>query len=256
MSCRWCRIGLLLAALSGLAALVVVAEGPHSTSGTPAPPSTLSPPASRPVLYAPEGSPEGWYARIETSLGEILVRLLPDQAPQAVAHFAAMAEGKMEWIDPGTGDVRRAPFYDGVHVHLAHSGGRFEAGDRLGTGRGSPPIVIPREVGGPIRFDRPGRLGMTIEAGGRVSGVQFFATSQGHPWFNGAHPCFGEIVDGLSVVAAISQVKTYSNGRPIEPVVIERVRILPLGNPPPLPEPLPFRPEPIEFQLRRDDPAE
>lgn len=234
--------GRVIALLGAFASAVVMAQVPAAEPST----------TRRPVLYAPEGSKEGWYARIETSFGEILARLLPDQAPQAVAHFAALAEGKMEWIDPESGEVRRAPFYDGIQVHLAHSGGRFEAGDRLGTGRGAPPIVIPREVGGAIRFDRPGRLGMTIQAGGRVSGVQFFATSQGHPWFDGAHPCFGEIVDGLSVVAAISQVKTYSNGRPVDPVVIERIRILPLGNPPPLPEPVPFRSEPVEFRLRRD----
>ena len=38
---------------------------------------------------------EGWYARLETDRGMILIRLLPDQAPQSVAHFAALAEGKL-----------------------------------------------------------------------------------------------------------------------------------------------------------------
>ena len=50
-----------------------------------------------------EGLAEGLYARIETSLGRIVARLLPEQAPQSVAHFAAMAEGQLEWFDMTTG---------------------------------------------------------------------------------------------------------------------------------------------------------
>ncbi len=49
---------------------------------------------------------EGWYARIETSMGRIVAKLLPEQAPQSVAFFAAMAEGRLEWFDRASGDVK------------------------------------------------------------------------------------------------------------------------------------------------------
>ena len=38
----------------------------------------------------------GWYARIDTSMGRIVVQLLPEQAPQAVAQFVALARGEVE----------------------------------------------------------------------------------------------------------------------------------------------------------------
>ena len=83
-----------------------------------------------------DGLPVGWYAVIDTSLGRILARLLPEQAPQAVAHFAALAEGRLEWNDPFTGKPRRDPYYDGVVIHRVAAGQRFEAGDPTGTSRG------------------------------------------------------------------------------------------------------------------------
>jgi hypothetical protein len=41
--------------------------------------------------------PQGWYARLDTDKGPIVAKLLPDQAPQSVAHFAALAQGRLEW---------------------------------------------------------------------------------------------------------------------------------------------------------------
>ena len=38
-------------------------------------------------------------------------------------------------------------------------------------------------------------------------------------------------------VYRITEVKTHKNGRPIEPVTIEKIRIFSVGNPPPIPEP-------------------
>lgn len=192
---------------------------------------------------------KGWYARIETSMGRIVVRLLPEQAPQSVAYFAAMAEGRLEWFDRATGEIRKGPYYDGILVHKALAGRHFEAGDPRGTGRGAPDLSVPLEGLGPVNFATGGRLGMTRD-GGRVSAVQFFATASGEPWLNGDHPCFGVIVSGITVVRNISQVKTYSNDRPVDPPVIERVRIFSVGEPAPLPTPTPYRRQRVEFEAR------
>jgi peptidyl-prolyl cis-trans isomerase A (cyclophilin A) len=189
----------------------------------------------------PPNLAEGWYARIDTSMGRIVARLLPEQAPQSVAHFAAMAEGRLEWFDRVSGELKKEPYYDGIKVHKALAGRHFEAGDPRGTGFSPPDLFVPEEGLGPVNFNAPGRLGMTREAG-TISAVQFFATAAAQPWLTRNHPCFGVVVSGREVIVNISQVKTYSNNRPIEPPVIERIRIFSVGDPPPLPEPEPYYP--------------
>ena len=197
----------------------------------------------------PPNLPDGWYARIETSHGRIVAQLLPNQAPQAVAHFAALAEGRLDWIDPVSGETRSGRFYDGNRVHLAEAGERFEAGDPTGTGRGGPLLWIPPDQGlGPVDFNVAGRMGMTRAPGRRVSAYQFFITASAQPFLNGHHPCFGVVVSGLDVVFEISAVRAYSNGRPVEPVIIGEIRILRHGDPPPLPVPRVHKPAPAKLE--------
>lgn len=199
-----------------------------------------------------EGLSEGWYTVIDTSRGRILAKLLPEQAPHATARFAALASGRMEWTDPVTGETGKGHYYDGIKVHLASAGQRFETGDRTGTGRGAPQLWIPLEGTGPVDFSGAGRLGMTRSSGGRVSGVQFFVSAASLPWLNAQHPCFGIVLEGREVAFDIAGVKTYENGRPIDDVLIERVRVFAVGSPAPLPEPQPYTPPRVEFELRRN----
>jgi len=191
----------------------------------------------------PEGLPQGWYARIETTLGTMVAHLLPDNAPQAAAHFAALAEGRFPWQDLVTGEQKQGRYYDGIPIHKAVAGERFEAGDASGTGRGAPLIYSPFERG-PLGFERPYRLGMTRGSLNRTSGVLFFVTVGNMSFLNASHSCFGELVSGQEVAWNIATVKTNSMGRPLEPVVIRSVRILAVGSPPPLPEPVHFTPAP------------
>ncbi len=187
----------------------------------------------------PEGLPGGWFARIDTSEGRIIARLLPGQAPQSVAHFAALADGRLEWFDKTTGQRKKYPYYDGVKVHRVAAGRLFEAGNPPEPGRVAPNLWVPKEGLGPVNFSRPGRLGMVNE-GGRISGVRFLVTASGQAALNRISPCFGEVVSGLDVVTNISQKKAYRNGKPIDPPVIERIRIFSVGQVAPLPEPEPY----------------
>ncbi len=211
----------------------------------------VSPPPPEGEAYLFASLPEGWYARIETSKGTILARLLPDQAPQSVAHFAALAEGRMGWIDPLTGERKAQPYYDGLLVHKVAFGKRFEVGDPTGTGRGAPLIYVPPEGAGPLTFDRAWRLGMTRSGLGRISGVLFFVTAVGEPYLTGRHPCFGEVVRGRDVVQAICEVRTNSAGQPLEQIRVEQIRIHSVGDPPPLPEPRPYEPPVRELRPRK-----
>ena len=191
----------------------------------------------------PEDLPTGWYARIQTSAGTILVRLLPEQAPQSVAHFVAFAEGKLEWTDALTGETHKDRLYDGIQVIYAEAGARFEIGSPNGTVSGGPTAWIPRDEGhAPFNFNSGGRIGMSQGPGQPISGYRFFVTAGAQPLLSGRLPCFGTVVSGQEVVLEITAVKTHPNGRPIEPVTIQAVRILRQGNPPPLAEPRSHRP--------------
>jgi peptidyl-prolyl cis-trans isomerase A (cyclophilin A) len=234
--------------LSILLAVFAAASAGGPAQGVPAKPTSTTPPADEAL---PAGLPEGWYARIETSAGIIVARLLPEQAPRSVAYFAALAEGRQPWPDPITGETRRDPYYDGVIVHRVVAAERFEVGDHTGTGRGSPPFYVPPEDGqGPIDFSAPGRLGMTRSTLNRISGVQFFVTAGTLPWLNRVHPCFGTVVAGSDVVWSISSLPARGDGRPLDPVTIVSVRIRKVGSPDPLPDPQTYSPQLVPFGLK------
>jgi peptidyl-prolyl cis-trans isomerase A (cyclophilin A) len=219
-------------------------------------PATDASATSKDDFVPPEGLSEGWYARIETSMGRVLVRLLPEQSPQSVAHFVGMAEGTLEWFDIVSGQRKKEPYYDGLIVHSAVAGRRFETGDHMGTGDGAPELFVGPEGRGPIDFSHAGRLGMTRELGARVSAVQFFVTAAPLPHLTGSHPCFGEVIEGKETVFSITQVKTYPNSKPIDPPVIEKIRIFTVGDPAPLATPAPYTPRLHKLRPReglRDD---
>jgi len=191
----------------------------------------------------------GLHARIETSMGRIVVRLFPEQSPQAVAHFVGLARGTIPWTDVVSGETHTTPYYDGVPIHKAEAMKRFEAGDRSGTGRRAPKLYVAPEGDGPANFSVGYRLGMTRAPGARISAVQFFVTVAPEPYLTGRHPCFGTVLEGRDVVRRITEVKTYTNGRPVEPVVIEKIRIFTVGPEVELPEPVEYRPKPDKLEL-------
>ena len=48
-----------------------------------------------------------------------------------------------------------------------------------------------------------------------------------HNYLDGMHPVFGEVIDGMSVVDAISNVATDSNDRPLVDIVINSTQVIP-----------------------------
>jgi cyclophilin family peptidyl-prolyl cis-trans isomerase len=90
---------------------------------------------------------------------------------------------------------------------------------------------------------------MTAASLKRNSGVLFFVSIVAEPAFNSSHNCFGEIVEGSDVVERICTVKTDDKGTPLEPVVIRHISIVKSGDPPPLPDPIPYEPPVPVFGL-------
>jgi cyclophilin family peptidyl-prolyl cis-trans isomerase len=199
----------------------------------------------------PGGLPEGWYAILDTDAGTIVARLLPEQAPQSVAHLAAFAQGRLSWTDAFTGESVSHPFYDGLAIHRVVAGERFEAGDPTGTGRGAPPVWVPQEGEGSVNFSKAYRVGLTRTGQSRVNGAMFFVTAIPAPWLNRRHPCVGEVVAGQEVVDRICALKTEGEGRPVEKVTIRSVTIRPVGAPAPIPEPIAYVPPTPKLEPRK-----
>ena len=114
-------------------------------------------------------------------------------------------------------------------------------------------FFVPPEGTAPVNFSRPYTMGMVNMGLGRTSGAMFFITASAQPWLNGTSPCFGVVVEGTEVVFNISQAKATPNGKPLEPIVIEKTVIFKVGNPAPIPEPEVFEPKVIEIEFRGKD---
>jgi peptidyl-prolyl cis-trans isomerase A (cyclophilin A) len=163
-------------------------------------------------------------ATLRTSQGTVRVRLFPDHAPKTVANFVELAEGSREWTDPRTRQATTGKLYDGTVFHRVIPRFMIQGGDPLGTGTGGPGYKFADEIHPDLSFSRPYLLAMA-NAGPGTNGSQFFITVGPTTWLNGKHTIFGEVIQGADVVDAISRVKTGSQDRPADDVVIESVSI-------------------------------
>jgi peptidyl-prolyl cis-trans isomerase A (cyclophilin A) len=152
------------------------------------------------------------------------VRLFPDHAPKTVANFVELAEGSRQWTDPQTRQATTAKLYDGTIFHRVIPDFMIQGGDPLGTGTGGPGYKFADEIHPDLQFSKPYLLAMA-NAGPGTNGSQFFITTAATPWLNGRHTIFGEVIEGADVVDKISHLKTGSQDRPVENVVIESVTV-------------------------------
>ena len=166
----------------------------------------------------------GTYARFETSEGTFTARLFDKEVPNTVANFVGLAEGTKEWTDPGTGQKKKAPYYDGIIFHRVISGFMIQGGDPLGQGTGGPGYKFADEFHPSLRHSKAGVLSMA-NAGPNTNGSQFFITLGPTPHLDNRHSVFGEVVEGLDVVKKIGAVATGRQDRPVTPVVMKKVTI-------------------------------
>ena len=185
----------------------------------------------------PPPVPAGPTVLFETSMGRMTCQLFSKEAPNTVASFVGLATGTKTWTDPATTKkVTGQPFYDGTTFHRVIPNFMIQGGDRLGSGMGDAGFYLDDEVSPALRFDVPGRLAMA-NSGPNTNGSQFFITEDAVPQLNGKYSIFGQCdPHSVLIVSSIARVDRNSEDKPVTPVVLTRVTVIPAGQPvPPLP---------------------
>ncbi len=160
---------------------------------------------------------------IETSMGDITVRLNPNKAPGSVENFLA-------YVNDG--------YYDGTIFHRVISnfmiqGGGFTADFQKKSTR----AAIKNEAGNGLK-NRRGTIVMARTNEIHSATSQFFINVQDNDSLNYKGPSaqaygyavFGSVTDGMDVVDKIRKVKTGSKGPfpkdvPAETVLIKTIRL-------------------------------
>jgi peptidyl-prolyl cis-trans isomerase A (cyclophilin A) len=165
------------------------------------------------------------YARLVTSLGNIVVQLEELRAPKTVKHFVGLATGTQEWAHPRTGQPQQGvPFYDGTIFHRVIPNFMIQGGDPLGQGTGGPGYRFEDEFHSELRHSAPGILSMA-NSGPNSNGGQFFITEGPTPHLDNRHSVFGQAIAGVDVVRKIARAKTGARDKPVEDVVLQRVEL-------------------------------
>jgi peptidyl-prolyl cis-trans isomerase A (cyclophilin A) len=164
------------------------------------------------------------HATLHTNHGDIRLELFEQQAPKTVASFVSLAKGEPTWRDQEMGKDRTKPFYDGLIFHRVIDGFMIQGGCPLGQGTGGPGFRFEDEFHPKARHSKAGILSMA-NSGPNTNGSQFFITLGPTPHLDDKHSVFGEVVDGMDVVRKIGKVKKAPGDRPVEPVVINSVKI-------------------------------
>ncbi|MDE3200878.1 MAG: peptidylprolyl isomerase [Acidobacteriota bacterium] len=188
--------------------------------------------------------PNGPFVVMDTSMGRITCQFFQKEAPRAVANFIGLAEGTKDWTDPTTKKIEHnKPFYDGTTFHRVIPGFMIQGGDPTGTGMGDPGYTFADELNPDLNFDVPGRLAMA-NSGPDTNGSQFFITEQAYSTLDQHYTIFGQCdPSSVIVVQTIARVQRDENDKPIDPVILKKVTIVPEGQPiPPLPAPAPAAP--------------
>ena len=146
--------------------------------------------------------------------GLVEAELYPAIAPITVTNFVKLIESK---------------FYDGLTIHRVIKGFVIQGGDPNGDGTGGSKDTILGEflANG---FDNtlkhePGVLSMARSERYNSASSQFFIVHEEASFLNNFYAAFGKVTQGLEVIDTIANLETGENDRPVEPVIIEYIKI-------------------------------
>lgn len=132
---------------------------------------------------------KAYFATVEMESGDTFtVELFPEVAPLTVNNFVFLA---------------REGWYDGVTFHRVLPDFVAQTGDPTGTGIGGPGYFIPNETDPGLSHNQAGMVAMA-NSGPDENGSQWYITLGDVSQLDGSYTIFGQVVDGLDVVQAIS----------------------------------------------------
>ncbi len=149
----------------------------------------------------------GIFADIQTTKGDIVLKLEYELTPGTVANFVSLAEGTNQQVDA---KYKGKEYYSGIKFHRVIKNFMIQAGDPQGTGAGGAGYKFddefPKDDTGNLVLlhDGPGVFSMA-NSGPGTNSSQFFITHKATPHLNGKHTVFGHVVLGQDVVNAIEQ---------------------------------------------------
>ena len=149
-----------------------------------------------------------YVANFETNKGNFKIKLFVADAPKTVNNFVVLS---------------RDGFYNGLTFHRIISDFMIQGGDPSGDGTGGPGYQFEDEINS-HKLVR-GTLAMA-NSGEDTNGSQFFiVTKEATDWLDGKHTAFGEVIEGMDIVAEIEKVEVGENDKPILPVTINKISI-------------------------------
>ncbi|MCR5249786.1 MAG: peptidylprolyl isomerase [Lachnospiraceae bacterium] len=154
----------------------------------------------------------------------IKAELYPEIAPNTVNNFISL-------INKG--------FYNGLIFHRVIKGFMLQGGDPDGNGTGGPGYSIRGEFSS-NGFENnlkhtPGVLSMARSMMPNSAGSQFFIMHKTSPHLDGDYAAFGQVTEGMEVVNAIAETRTYHD-RPVEDQRMKTVTVETFGVNYPEPE--------------------
>ena len=145
-------------------------------------------------------------AIIETNLGTIVFKLLPDLAPETVRNFEKLA---------------RDGFYNGTLFHRVIPGFMIQGGDpntKSGNkntwGTGGPGHTIKAEFSS--RSHHRGIVSMARAQDPNSAGSQFFIVTTDSTFLDRQYTVFGEVIEGMDIADRIVNLQRDRNDCPLE----------------------------------------
>jgi len=124
---------------------------------------------------------------LNTTKGEIVIKLLPEFAPEHVARI-------IELVKSG--------FYDGIIFHRVIPGFMAQSGDPLGNGTGGSGKNLKAEFSD-YRFTS-GTVGMARAMDPNSADSQFFICFDGCAHLSGQYTAWGQVEKGMEIVESIN----------------------------------------------------
>jgi peptidylprolyl isomerase domain and WD repeat-containing protein 1 len=164
------------------------------------------------AISQPSARALGKGAIIHTTMGDIHIKLFPDETPKTIENFTTHS---------------RNGYYNGIIFHRVIQGFMIQTGDPLGDGTGGTSIWghdFEDEFHRSLKHDRPGTVSMA-NAGAGTNGSQFFITTTAVGRLDNKHTVFGRVIKGMDVVHSIEHLKTDKLDRPYDPPKIININI-------------------------------